>query len=34
MIDAEKTAKLLAELLAHQNGLKVQEVKVTKGNKK
>ena len=29
-IDAEKTLKLLAELWAHQNGLKIQDVKITK----
>lgn len=30
MIDAEKTLRLLAELWAHQNGLKIESIKITK----
>lgn len=30
MIDAEKTLRILVELWAHQNGLKIKEVKITK----
>lgn len=30
MIDAEKTLKLLVELWAHQNNLKIETIKITK----